>query len=169
MPPETQRVDSRYPGVARKISPGAIVIARPPIASTVIGTALRGSSKAETSPSLPHCDRNRTVSRHGTRRSAEVRLISAGRLPPFICVKVCVRPVALAGRPALAGRLALERRLVWAGRPALAGDGAAARRKTRVRSPRPSAPPVAPTPSGRAVPLASLATSSGLRVAGAHG
>jgi len=40
--------------------------------------------------------------------------------------------VALAWRPALAGRLALERRLVWAGRPALAGAGIDLDRDTAV-------------------------------------
>src|SRR5215831_396174 len=84
MPPTAHRLDSRCPGVARKTSPGVIVIARPAGDSTVIGEPSRGNSKAHTSPSPPDSDRNRIDSSAGTRRSADVRLILAGRLPPFI-------------------------------------------------------------------------------------
>ena len=41
MPPTAQRVDFRYPGVARKLSPGTNVIARPDTASTTIGEGFR--------------------------------------------------------------------------------------------------------------------------------
>src|SRR5712671_2692462 len=96
MLPLTQRVDSRYPGVARKVSPGAIAIIRPVGDSTVIGKTSRANSKAQTSPSLPHSDRNRIASSGGTRRNTEVRLTLAGRLSPFIRVKVCARSVVVA-------------------------------------------------------------------------
>src|SRR5262249_16597689 len=85
MVPTAHRLASRYPGVARKTSPGAISITRPVGDSTVIGDASRGNSKAQTSPSPPHSDRNRITSNGGTRRNAEVRLILAGRFPPSIC------------------------------------------------------------------------------------
>src|SRR5215475_9688060 len=86
MLPTAQRLAARYPGVPRKTSPGAIVIMRPAADSTVIGDACDGSSKAQTSPSPPHADRNRIASSVGTRRSTEVRLAPAGRLLPFILI-----------------------------------------------------------------------------------
>src|SRR5258708_31900152 len=99
MVPTAHRLASRYPGVARKASPGAIVIIRPVGASTVIGDASPGNSKAQISPSPPHSDRNRIASSGGTRRSTEARLTLAGRLP--LVIRACVRPVAMAGRPTL--------------------------------------------------------------------
>jgi hypothetical protein len=44
----------------------------------VITKASCGNSKAHTSPSLPHSERNRIASSGGTRRNAEVRLTLAG-------------------------------------------------------------------------------------------
>src|ERR1700722_10566713 len=95
MRPSTHLVDSRYPGVARKMSPGAIVIIRPVGDSTVIGKEPLGNSKAQTSPSPPYSGRNLIASSGGTRRSAEVRLELAERLPPFICAYVWGRSVVM--------------------------------------------------------------------------
>src|SRR6516162_3151917 len=95
MRPTTNRLAARYPGVARKASPGAIVIMRPVGDSTVIGGASRGNSKAQISPSPPDADRSRIVLSGGTRRSAEARLTLAGRLPVYIRVKFGLRPMAV--------------------------------------------------------------------------
>src|SRR5437870_578690 len=103
MLPLIHRVDSRYPGVARKVSPGAIVIIRPVGDSTVIGKPSWANSKAQTSPSPPHCDRNRIASSAGTRRKAEERLTVAGRLPPFIRVDAHARGLAMGNASPLAG------------------------------------------------------------------
>src|SRR6516225_10314466 len=84
MRPTTNRLAARYPGVARKASPGAIVIVRPVGDSTVIGDASPGNSKPQTSPSLPRTNRKRIVSSGGTRRNAEARLTFAGRLSAYI-------------------------------------------------------------------------------------
>src|SRR5262249_3780687 len=73
-----------HPGVPRKTSPGTTTIMRPTVDSTVIGTESSGNSKAHTSPSLARSGRSRILSSGGTRRSAEVRLTSAGRLSLFI-------------------------------------------------------------------------------------
>ena len=69
--PTTQRVDSRWPAVPRKRSPGAICIARPVTASMVIAPASRESSKAQTSPSRPLPSASRIGKEAGTRRSTE--------------------------------------------------------------------------------------------------
>ena len=66
---------------------------RPVGASTLIAAASRGNSKAHTSPSLPHTDRNRICARGGTRRNAEVRLRLAGKPPPVIVLDVLSRAV----------------------------------------------------------------------------
>jgi hypothetical protein len=68
------------------MSPGAITIMRPLGDSTVIGTESDGNSNAHTSPSLPRSDRKRICSMSGTRRNAEVRLMSAESLPPVMFV-----------------------------------------------------------------------------------
>src|SRR6516225_9638409 len=90
-----------------------MVIGRPAGDSTEIGGAASGNSKAQTSPSPPYSDRNRTTSSGGTRRSTEVRLTLAGRLPPFIYVDVFLQPVAMAERLMLAE---------YPGSVAMAGD-----------------------------------------------
>jgi hypothetical protein len=88
---------------------------RPVEDSTVIGTASRGNSKTQTSPSPPGPGRKRSASSDGTRRSAEVRLTLAGTLPPCICVKVCLRPAALAGNPRPATKTEHPRPVVLVG------------------------------------------------------
>ena len=57
-----------------------LILGRKPGDSILIGDASYGNSKAQISPSLLHTDRNRIVSRGGTRRSAEARLTFAGTL-----------------------------------------------------------------------------------------
>src|SRR6516164_8082994 len=94
MPPTAKRLVSSHPGVARKASPGAIAIMRPAGDSTVIGTESGGNSKAHTSPSPARSGRSRTSGSGGRRRSAEVRLTSAGRLSPSVAAAAATTALA---------------------------------------------------------------------------
>src|SRR6266446_1307730 len=91
MPPTAKRVDSRYPGVARKTSPGTTVIERPVTASTIIGDVSGANLNAQTQPSKPGAWANLRLPNGGTRRRTDVLLTLAGSGPPFIARVVATR------------------------------------------------------------------------------